>query len=99
MVEGRNCHLCGLTFELTWRQRRDTKPALQIMHTCTVARALWHAVGSQVERGVRRRWCRCVRAIRLTQDFRFDHWMRKASAHPWILPCNASTVEYMPGSA
>ena len=23
------------------------------MHTCTVARALWHAVGSQVERGVR----------------------------------------------
>ena len=45
--------LCGLTFELTWRQRRDAKPAPQIMHTCTVARALWHAVGSQVERGVR----------------------------------------------
>ena len=43
----------GLTFELTWRQRRDAKPAPQIMHTCTVARALWHAVGSQVERGVR----------------------------------------------
>jgi hypothetical protein len=47
-----NAHV-ALTFELTWRRRRDAKPAPQIMHTCTVARALWHAVGSQVERGVR----------------------------------------------
>jgi hypothetical protein len=47
---------CCLTFELTWRQRHGTKPATQIMHACTVARALCHAVGSQVERGVRRRF-------------------------------------------
>ena len=54
-MRARNLRLRGLTFELTWRQWRDTKPAPQIMHTGTVARALWHAVGSQVERGVRRR--------------------------------------------
>jgi hypothetical protein len=42
-----------LTFELTWSQRRDAKPALQTMRACAVARALWHAVGAQVERGVR----------------------------------------------
>ena len=46
----------GLTFELTWRQRNDARPALQKMHACTVARAWWHAVGSQVERGVRQHW-------------------------------------------
>jgi len=45
--------VCGLTFELTWRRRYDARPALQTMHACTVAQALWHAVGSQVERGVR----------------------------------------------
>ena len=54
--DNRHCFPAGLTFELTWRRRRDAKPAPQIMHTCTVARALWHAVGSQVERGVRHRF-------------------------------------------
>ncbi len=48
--------MCGLTFELTWRRRYDARPALQIMQACTVARALRHAVGSQVERGVRPHW-------------------------------------------
>ena len=36
----RSSVLRRLTFELTWRRRRDAKPAPQIMHTCTVARAL-----------------------------------------------------------
>ncbi len=56
LLARQTCALRCLTFELTWRQRRDAKPAPQTMHTCTVARALWHAVGSQVERGVRRHW-------------------------------------------
>jgi len=44
----------GLTFELTWRQRRGARPRPQKMYTVPVAGAWWHAVGAQVERGVRR---------------------------------------------
>ena len=33
------------------------------MHACTVARALWHAVGSQLERGVRLHSGRDVRGV------------------------------------
>ena len=43
----------GLTFEVTWRRRRDARPELQKMYTVPAARAWWHAVGSQVDRGVR----------------------------------------------
>ena len=55
--------LRALTFEVSWRQRHDTRPALQIMHACTVARAWWQAVGSQLDRRVRplpRRASRCL---------------------------------------
>jgi hypothetical protein len=45
--------LCGLTFELTWSQRRDARPRPQKMVLVPAAWAWWHAVGSQVERGVR----------------------------------------------
>ena len=50
-------NLSGLTFEVSWRQRHDARPALQIMHACTVARAWWHAVGSQLDRMVRPQRC------------------------------------------
>ena len=42
--------LCGLTFELRGRRRQASGPALQKMHTCTVARARLTAVGARLAR-------------------------------------------------
>ena len=41
-----------LTFEVTWRRRRDARPGLRKMYSVPAARAWWHAVGSQVDRVV-----------------------------------------------
>jgi hypothetical protein len=46
--------LCGLTFELTGRQRWDARPGLARMYRVPPDRAWWPAVGAPVERGVRR---------------------------------------------
>ena len=46
-------YLCGLTFELTGRQRQDARPGLAKMYRVPPGRAWWPAVGSPVERGVR----------------------------------------------
>jgi hypothetical protein len=52
---GHGCLLRGLTFELTGRQRQDARPGLAKMYRVPPGRAWWPAVGSPVERGVRRR--------------------------------------------
>jgi hypothetical protein len=44
--------LCGLTFELSGRQRWDARPA-KWMIACAASRAWWPAVGAPLERGVR----------------------------------------------
>ena len=46
---------CRLTFELSWRQRRDARPRPQTMCRAPVAWAWWPAVGAPLEQGVRRR--------------------------------------------
>ena len=45
--------LCGLTFELSGRQRQDARPGLAKMYRVPPARAWWPAVGAPLERGVR----------------------------------------------
>ena len=45
--------LCGLTFELSGRQRQDAEPGLVKMYRVPPARAWWPAVGAPLERGVR----------------------------------------------
>jgi hypothetical protein len=47
-------HSCGLTFELSGRQRQDARPGLAKMYRVPPARAWWPAVGAPLERGVRR---------------------------------------------
>jgi hypothetical protein len=55
--------MCGLTFEVSWRQRQDAKPKPQKMYTVPVAWAWWPAVGAQLDRGVRHQTAtRCARA-------------------------------------
>ncbi len=52
----RKCaHLCGLTFELSGRQRQDARPGLAKMYRVPPDRAWWPAVDAPLERGVRRR--------------------------------------------
>ena len=55
-VDRRKRVLCGLTFELSWRQRQDARPELAKMYRVPPAWAWWPAVGAQLERGVRPRW-------------------------------------------
>ena len=45
--------LCGLTFELSGRQRQDARPGLAKMYRVPPDRAWWPAVGAPLERGVR----------------------------------------------
>ena len=45
--------LCGLTFELSGRQRQGARPGLAKMYRVPPARAWWPAVGAPLERGVR----------------------------------------------
>ncbi|CAD5373033.1 hypothetical protein RA210_U280008 [Rubrivivax sp. A210] len=49
-------HLCGLTFELSGRQRQDARPGPVKMYRVPPARAWWPAVGAPLERGVRPRF-------------------------------------------
>jgi hypothetical protein len=44
---------CGLTFELSGRQRQDARPGLAKMYRVPPGRAWWPAVGAPLERGVR----------------------------------------------
>ena len=46
----------GLTFELSWSQRRDARARLAKMYRVPPTGPAWHAVGSQLERGVRPHW-------------------------------------------
>jgi hypothetical protein len=46
--------LCGLTFELSGRQRQNARPGLAKMYRVPPDRAWWPAVGAPLERGVRR---------------------------------------------
>ena len=45
--------LCGLTFELSWHRRWDTRARLAKMYTVPPTGPAWPAVGAQLERGVR----------------------------------------------
>jgi hypothetical protein len=45
--------VCGLTFELSGRQRQDARPGLVKMYRVPPDRAWWPAVGAPLERGVR----------------------------------------------
>ena len=47
--------LCCLTFEVSWRQRRDARPRTAKMYAVLLAGAWWHAVGAQLDRVVRQR--------------------------------------------
>ena len=49
--------LCGLTFELSGRQRQDARPGLAKMYRVPPDRAWWPAVGAPLERGVRPQPC------------------------------------------
>ena len=42
--------VCGLTFELSGRQRQDARPGLAKMYRVPPDRAWWHAVGAPLER-------------------------------------------------
>jgi hypothetical protein len=55
---------CGLTFELTGRQRQDARPGPVKMYRVPPARAWWRAVGSPVERRVRPRAAQTDRRLR-----------------------------------
>ena len=46
--------ICGLTFELSGRQRQDARPGLAKMYRVPPDRAWWPAVGAPLERVVRR---------------------------------------------
>ena len=58
--------LCRITFEVTWRRRRDARPEPQKMYSVPAARAWWHAVGSQVDRVVSPRWRQSARRLGAT---------------------------------
>ena len=63
LANPRSRRLCGLTFELSGRQRQDAKPGPVKMYSVPPARAWWPAVGAPLERGVRahrRGWRRGV---------------------------------------
>jgi hypothetical protein len=45
--------MCGLTFELSGRQRQDARARPQKMYSVPVAGPWWPAVGAPLERGVR----------------------------------------------
>ena len=51
--------LCGLTFELSGRQRQDARPGLAKMYRVPLDRAWWPAVGAPLERVVRPRRGHC----------------------------------------
>ena len=53
-LESTGRFLCGLTFELSGRQRQDARPGPVKMYRVPPARAWWPAVGAPLERGVRR---------------------------------------------
>ena len=44
---------CGLTFELSGRQRQDARPGLAKMYRVPPTGPWWPAVGPRLERGVR----------------------------------------------
>ena len=46
------CFVCGITFELSGRQRQDARPGHRKMYTVPCGRAWWPAVGAPLERGV-----------------------------------------------
>jgi hypothetical protein len=52
-AENRDLEKCGLTFELSGRQRQDARPGPVKMDGVPPARAWWPAVGALLERGVR----------------------------------------------
>lgn len=64
----RKSGLCGLTFELSGRQRQDARPGLAKMYRVPPDRAWWRAVGAPLERGVRRRLGRCLRVVGLVRQ-------------------------------
>ena len=57
-----------LTFELSWSQRYDAQARVAKMYCVPPTGPAWHAVGSQLEQGVRRR-CAMV-AIALVEQRR-----------------------------
>ena len=54
--------LCGLTFEVSWDRRCDARPARPMIDSAA-SRAWRHAVGPQLERGVRPRLAPLRRAL------------------------------------
>ena len=46
------CFVCGITFELSGRQRHDASARAVMMHHVPQAGRWWHAVGAPLERGV-----------------------------------------------
>jgi hypothetical protein len=60
MFEHGFAFVCGLTFELSGRQRQDARARTQTMYSVPAAGPWWPAVGAPLERGVRPR----VRALR-----------------------------------
>jgi hypothetical protein len=52
MLQAEACLLCGITFEVSGRQRQDAKP-VQCSINHRTARAWWPADGAPLDRGVR----------------------------------------------
>ena len=48
--------MCGLTFELSGRQRQDARARTEKMYRVPQAGPWWPAVGAPLERGVRPQW-------------------------------------------
>ena len=53
VATGRHVFVCGLTFELSGRQRQVARPGLQTMYRVPAARAWRPAAGAPLERVVR----------------------------------------------
>ena len=53
----------GLTFELSWSQRYDAQARVAKMYSVPPPGPAWHAVGSQLERGVRPRCAMVATAL------------------------------------
>ena len=61
---------CGLTFELSWSQRHDAQARVAKMYRVPPTGPAWHAVGSQLEQGVRPRCAMvAIALVELRQNF------------------------------
>ena len=86
-VEGMHL-LCGLTFELSGRQRQDARPGLAKMYRVPPDRAWWPAVGAPLERGVRPHSAACGRERVLDGNLLRKLGLQELCPSPWSIAFN-----------